>query len=161
MDLAALDQYVTAVGAIIAGLLVLGHGAEWLAKLTPTTADDEVVSKVNKALNAVLAFLPRLRFGAPRLLPFALALAASYSLVACGTLSEVRDHTPAAVDAAQGVLDVVCKPVPVNVEFCVDGYKTIADVRAGLKGVDALLPLLKQVQELTAAASDDASDAGV
>lgn len=154
MDLAALDQYVSAALSIVAGLIVFAHGLEYVAKRTANTTDDKVASGLLRVLNAVLTVLPRLRFGGPKLLPLAFALYASVSLAACGTLSEVHDHVPAAADAAQAVLDVVCKPEPVNAEFCVDGYKVIADVRQGLKGVDALLPLLKQVQELTAASSD-------
>lgn len=159
MDLAALDQYVTAALSIVAGLIVFAHGLEWVAKRTANTTDDKVASGLLKTLNAVLAVLPRLRFGAPKLLPLAFAFYASVSLAACGTLSEVHDHIPAAANAAQGVLDAVCKPEPVNAAFCDDSYKVIDDVRKGLKGVDALLPLLKQVQEMTAAASD--ADAGV
>lgn len=163
MDLAAIDQYVSAALSIVAGLIVFAHGLEWVAKRTANTADDKVASGLLSALNAVLAFLPRLRFGSvTKLLPLALALYASVSLAACGTLSAVHDTIPPAADAAQGVLDVVCKPKPVNAEFCADSYKVIDDVRRGLKGVDALLPLLKQVQEFTAASEldSDATDAG-
>lgn len=156
MDLAAIDQYVSAALSIVAGLIVFAHGLEWAAKRTANTTDDKVASGLLRVLNAVLAFLPRLRFGAPKLLPVAFALFASVSLAACGTLSAVHDQTPAAADAAQGVLDVVCKPEPVNAAFCADGYKVVDDVRKGLKGVDALLPLLKTVQELTAASDVDA-----
>jgi hypothetical protein len=159
MDLAALDQYVSAALSITAGLIVFAHGLEWVAKRTANQTDDAVAAGLLRALNAVLAFLPRLRFGGPKLLPLALGFYLAAFLPACGTLSTVHDHAPAAADAAQGVLDVVCKPVPVNAQFCADGYKVIDDVRAGIVGVDALLPLLKQVQELTAAASD--VDAGV
>lgn len=45
--------------AALVALMALAHALEGLAKLTPTKADDEAVSKLIGALDFLLAWLPR------------------------------------------------------------------------------------------------------
>jgi hypothetical protein len=45
--------------AVLAGLMTVAHGLEWVASKTENKIDDEIVAKLVGVLDFVLKYLPR------------------------------------------------------------------------------------------------------
>lgn len=145
------------IAAVFAALLVLAHGLAWLVHLTPTQVDDNAVAKVINALNAVLKFLPRLKFkaatpdlknnpapAAPKVsvLPPVGALLlcfAALSASACGN-SQIMPRLGNTLMALSDAYRAVCEPPPPEKKVqCADAHFAINEAIDEYSAVNSFL----------------------
>lgn len=137
-------------GALVA-IVALAHALEWVVKLSPSTKDDEALAKFIAGVNALLAFLPRLKFGkvAPPVALLLLALAAPVSgcataggpdlLTQVGAGLQRTKEAFIAIDQAEQKIErlhtELCAPefvVPAAVQTCADSAARISEAGKAL-----------------------------